>query len=112
MRTAIVLALGVAACSRGDDVPAPHVAAVEPASGIAGEVVRVVGSDFCQNPEPVDDGSCAAMGVVTFGSAPATTVAWADAEIAVEVPAGLVGPVGVRVGVGGHVSNAVTFTVR
>lgn len=112
MRAPLALLVALVGCTRGDDVPAPAIAALTPASGAAGDVVVISGSDFCQNPEPDDEATCLHTGTVAFGSVPATAAAWSDHEIQVGVPAGLTVPVQVRVQVAGRSSNGATFTPR
>jgi hypothetical protein len=100
----------VGACSQSDDVPAPHIASVNPAHGVAGSTVTVSGSDFCQQPVTTDDPlACANVGVVSFGVAPTNTVEYADDSISVEVPNGT-GTVQVVVSSNGRSSNGVDFT--
>lgn len=112
MRAPLAVVVVLVGCTRGDDVPAPAIAALTPASGVAGDVVVISGSDFCQTPEVDDEATCLHTGAVAFGSVPATATAWSDHEVQVGVPEGLTVPVQVRVQVAGRSSNGATLTPR
>jgi len=105
----MLLAL-LSACTAGDDVPAPQIAAVTPDHAPSGTVIGISGSYFCQAPAIENDVPCNVSGAVLFGTVPGVATQWSDTEIMVEVPDGLTMPVPVRVQAGGHTSNAVTFT--
>jgi hypothetical protein len=109
---ALVVVLGAAACSAGDDVPSPLISNVVPDHAPAGQVVTVNGSYFCQRPANVtDDPNCNVAGAVHFGAAPGTPSSWQDTAIMVEVPAAAAGRADVQVTAAGRTSNTVTFTV-
>ncbi len=109
----LALAVLVAACSANDDVPAPLISNVTPDQAIAGQVVTVNGSYFCQRPAgTTDDPNCNVAGTVHFGAAPGTPTDWQDTAILVEVPAEVSGVANVEVVAGGKTSNTVAFTIE
>ena len=99
------------ACSASDDIPAPMISSVQPASAPGGSVVTVTGSFFCQQPDTGDeDPICDTPGEVQFGAAPGTITSWTDTAVMVEVPQALVGAVSLDLVANGRQSNSVTFT--
>ena len=109
----VLLALGLAACSANDDIPAPQVSAVLPATATSGAVVTVEGSYFCQRPATGnEDPLCTSTGEVSFGASPGTISQWTDTAITVEVPQGIAGTVDLTVIVNGRSSNPVSFRVQ
>jgi uncharacterized protein (TIGR03437 family) len=104
----------LAACSRGDDIPAPTIASIVPERGGPGTVVTVAGDSFCQQPEhdEEDPFECAKVGAVLFGAVPAPVGMYLDTTITAEVPDLASGEVSVIVSVGGRRSNGVSFVVE
>jgi hypothetical protein len=107
MRWLLVVALF--GCSANDDIPSPLIASLNPDHGPAGAVIMVSGQYFCQAPVG-DDPACDTIGTVSFNAVPGIVSAYTDDSIMVEVPAGNVGHVTVRVTAAGKTSNAAGFT--
>ncbi len=83
---------------------APHIEALSPSSGMAGDTATIAGSDFGER-QPF----CA----VRFGELSAPVVSWSEEEIVCVVPDGVApGPLEVTVVTGGGVSNPATFCVE
>ena len=96
----------------GEDLPAPRIAAIVPASGAAGVTVMIEGDHFCPIPDTGDPPvTCDGAGLVRFGPTTADTSRWADQEIDAIVPALPPGRVDVTVTVGGSSSNVGSFEV-
>src|SRR2546426_3390345 len=82
-------------------VPAPSITSLNPASGLVGASVTIVGANF---------GATQGTSTVTFNGTAATATSWSATSIVVPVPAGATTG-NVVVTVGGVASNAVSFTV-
>ncbi len=117
-----LLAVGCGGSFSGDDddqVPAPRIDELLPATARAGEMVEVVGSGFCGDAGTMEDGETCATpvsGIVSFGIgdqvARGTVVSWKAGRIQVTVPPGLpAGVTSVVVTVSGVPSNAVDLTI-
>ena len=106
----------VAACSSNDDIPAPLLAGVVPASASPGAIVSVDGSYLCQEPDgPSDDPGfqCDSDGTISFNQTPAiATSAWTDTGVMVEVPTEAAGVVQITATQNGRDSNSISFTVQ
>lgn len=107
-----VVALALVGCINNDDVPAPHVGGVTPASAPVGALVVVNGAYFCQQPTSGEDPTpCDQNGTVDFGELPGTVASWNDIAITVEVPSGA-GAVSLGVIAAGRPSNRVAFVIE
>jgi hypothetical protein len=108
--------VALAACSAGDDVPAPAIGAITPGRAAAGVGVTVSGSYLCQNPRTGDDDvdplACEHVGTVLFDVVPGLVMSYADTMVLVEVPALAQGRFSVVVSVAGRTSNAVDFVIE
>ena len=111
---ALVLVVWLAGCTANDDVPAPQLSAVSPASARAGSVVTITGAYLCQQPDTGNEDplSCANMGSVQFGTSPATPTLWSDTTISVEVPSLAPATLDLSALVAGRSSNAISFTIE
>ncbi|MBP6840097.1 MAG: hypothetical protein KA190_22560 [Kofleriaceae bacterium] len=109
---AVIAAL---ACSAGDDVPAPRLSALQPASGAPGLVVEVLGEYLCQVPHP-DEGEepavCPSLdATLWFGTVAAPADVVDDTRATATVPVLAPGAVDVHLTVAGRGSNILRFTV-
>jgi hypothetical protein len=109
----LLMFVALAGCSDNDDIPAPRVADVMPASATPGAVVTVGGAYFCQQPDTGGDDplDCSNTGDVWFGAVPGVPTLWTDSAISVEVPDAAAGTVQLYVSAGGRSSNTVTFAI-
>jgi hypothetical protein len=83
-------------------VPTPLLSSVEPDSGIVGDTVKIIGSNF---------GTLQSSNSVKFGIAPATVITnWTESEIQVKVPTGAISD-SIIVTVNGKSSNKKYFKV-
>jgi len=111
-RLSLIPLVLVAACSAGDDVPAPMLTSIVPNHGPVGAIVTLGGAYFCQKANIGEDPTCNTIGTVRFGTAQGTISTWNDQQIMVEVPAASAGQVDVTVIAAGRVSNGVGFTIE
>lgn len=107
----------LAGCSGNDDVRAPAIASIVPAQAAPGTTVMLLGSSFCQQPEPpdgteVDPLTCAHVGVVLLGTMSASTLEYTDTSIMFEVPVTEPATLDVQVSVNGRRSNAVDLVIE
>jgi hypothetical protein len=84
------------------DTSAPTVTSLNPASGVVGTPVTIVGANF---------GATQGTSTVTFNGIAATPTSWSATSVVVKVPAGATTG-NVVVTVGGAASNGVSFTVQ
>jgi hypothetical protein len=111
---AAALAVVVAACNAGEDIPPPMIATLVPDHGPVAASVMIQGDFFCHQH---DDGegdpiACAQTGSVTFDDTPAIAGVYMDRLIVVEVPDLPGGTYDVVVTVAGRRSNAPDFLIE
>jgi hypothetical protein len=99
------------ACTNAEDVPAPRLSSLAPDRGAPGIVVSVVGSAFCQEPEPGD--ACSPPDAqIVFETTTAVTTILDDTNATMIVPEVAPGDYDVRISVGGRMSNNLDFVVE
>ena len=115
MRGVVGIAVLLASCFAGEDVPPPRIASVQPDHGAPGIVVQINGDHLCQQPDaPEDDAPpCDPTSAqVLFDTTTAETSLIDDTSATATVPALPSGVVSVRIAVNGRNSNRVDFTVE